>query len=283
MKLAIVTDNTTAIPEEVKNHKDIYVLNIPVIFDNETYYEGLNLSLDEFYQKMANSSELPKTSQPSLTELDELLTDLSVTGYTHVIGLFLAGGISGFWQNIQFLVEEHPDLTVAFPDSKIASVPTGNMISAILSWCQKGDDFDTILKKLYAKIEGTSAYILVDDLNHLVKGGRLSNGSALLGSLLSIKPILRFNDEGKIVVFEKIRTEKKAMKRLVELLNETAKEGEFEFSIINANGQEKAITLKSMLIESGLPDNFYEADFSSVVGAHLGTNAVAVGYSPIIK
>ncbi|EGJ27315.1 DegV family protein [Streptococcus porcinus] len=283
MKLAIVTDNTTAIPEEVKNHKDIYVLNIPVIFDNETYYEGLNLSLDEFYQKMANSSELPKTSQPSLTELDELLTDLSVTGYTHVIGLFLAGGISGFWQNIQFLVEEHPDLTVAFPDSKIASVPTGNMISAILSWCQKGDDFDTILKKLYAKIEGTSAYILVDDLNHLVKGGRLSNGSALLGSLLSIKPILRFNDEGKIVVFEKIRTEKKAMKRLVELLNETAKEGEFEFSIINANGQEKAITLKSMLIESGLPDNFYEADFSSVVGAHLGTNAVAIGYSPIIK
>lgn len=283
MKLAIVTDNTTAIPEEVTNHKDIYVLNIPVIFDNEPYYEGLNLSLDEFYQKMANSSELPKTSQPSLTELDELLTDLSVTGYTHVIGLFLAGGISGFWQNIQFLVEEHPDLTVAFPDSKIASVPTGNMISAILDWCQKGDDFDTILKKLHAKIEGTSAYILVDDLNHLVKGGRLSNGSALLGSLLSIKPILRFNEEGKIVVFEKIRTEKKAMKRLVELLNETAKEGEFEFSIINANGQEKAKALKDMLIESGLPDNFYEANFSSVVGAHLGTNAVAVGYSPIIK
>lgn len=209
MKLAIVTDNTTAIPEEVTNHKDIYVLNIPVIFDNEPYYEGLNLSLDEFYQKMANSSELPKTSQPSLTELDELLTELSVTGYTHVIGLFLAGGISGFWQNIQFLVEEHPDLTVAFPDSKIASVPTGNMISAILDWCQKGDDFDTILKKLHTKIEGTSAYILVDDLNHLVKGGRLSNGSALLGSLLSIKPILRFNEEGKIVVFEKIRTEKK--------------------------------------------------------------------------
>ncbi|VTS13921.1 DegV family protein [Streptococcus pseudoporcinus] len=283
MKLAIVTDNTTAIPEEVKNHKDIYVLNIPVIFDNEPYYEGLNLSLDEFYQKMANSSELPKTSQPSLTELDELLTDLSVTGYTHVIGLFLAGGISGFWQNIQFLVEEHPDLTVAFPDSKIASVPTGNMISAILDWCQKGDDFDIILKKLHAKIEGTSAYILVDDLNHLVKGGRLSNGSALLGSLLSIKPILRFNEEGKIVVFEKIRTEKKAMKRLVELLNETAKEGEFEFSIINANGQEKAKALKDMLIESGLSDNFYEANFSSVVGAHLGTNAVAVGYSPIIK
>lgn len=73
------------------------------------------------------------------------------------------------------------------------------------------------------------------------------------------------------------------MKRLVELLNETAKEGEFEFSIINANGQEKAKVLKDMLIESGLPDNFYEANFSSVVGAHLGTNAVAVGYSPIIK
>ncbi|MGT2957544.1 EDD domain protein [Streptococcus bovimastitidis] len=283
MKLAIVTDNTTAIPEPLQNHDDLYVLNIPVIIDNETYYEGINMSLDEFYQKMSESQELPKTSQPSLTELDEILSDIHASGYTHVIGLFLAGGISGFWQNIQFLIDEHPELTIAFPDSKIASVPTGNMIESIMKWNDNGDSFETILSKLHTKIDGTSAYILVDDLNHLVKGGRLSNGSALLGNLLSIKPILNFNDEGKIVVFEKIRTEKKAMKRLVDLLNEKAKEGDFEFSIINANGAKKAATLKDLLLESGLSDCFTEANFSSVVGAHLGSNAVAIGYSPIIE
>lgn len=283
MKLAIITDNTTAIPAELSGHKDIFVLNIPVIIENETYYEGINLSLEDFYQMMSQSEDLPKTSQPSLSELDELLTDLSANDYTHVIGLFLAGGISGFWQNIQFLVEEHPDLTIAFPDSKIASVPVGNMIASILNWQKNGLDFEQLLSKLQQKIDGTSAFILVDDLNHLVKGGRLSNGSALIGNLLSIKPILYFDDQGKIVVYEKIRTEKKAMKKMVELLNEQAAKGDFEFSIINANASEKAQQLKEMLVESGMPDTFIKSHFSAVVGTHLGSNAVALGFSPIIK
>lgn len=83
--------------------------------------------------------------------------------------------------------------------------------------------FENILKKLEKQVENTTAYILVDDLNHLVKGGRLSNGSAILGNILSIKPILHFNAEGKIVVFEKVRTEKKAKKRLVALAEDIVK------------------------------------------------------------
>ena len=78
------------------------------------------------------------------------------------------------------------------------------------------------------QIDGTSAYIMVDDLNHLVKGGRLSNGAAILGNLLSIKPILHFNDEGVIEVFEKVRTEKKAMKRLVEIVVSDIADGHYQ-------------------------------------------------------
>lgn len=216
MKLAVITDSTAALPTDLKQDEAIFSLDIPVIIDGETYFEGRNLTIDDFYQKMATSQELPKTSQPSLSELDELLGLLSAKGYTHVIGLFLAGGISGFWQNIQFLVEEHPDLVIAFPDSKITSAPLGSMVKNVLDWSRQGKTFQEILDQLQKQIDGTTAFIMVDDLNHLVKGGRLSNGSALLGNLLSIKPILYFDDEGKIVVYEKVRTEKKAMKRLVE-------------------------------------------------------------------
>ncbi|MGT2887428.1 DegV family protein [Streptococcus didelphis] len=283
MKLAVITDNTAAIPDNIALHQDLYVLNIPIMIEGETYYEGVNISLAEFYSKMALSKELPKTSQPSLVELDNLLSQLSTEGYTHVIGLFLAGGISGFWQNIQFLIGEHPELTIAFPDSKIASVPVGNMIASIFKWHEDDLLFQDILSRLETKINGTSAYILVDDLNHLVKGGRLSNGSALLGNLLSIKPILQFDEEGKIVVFEKVRTDKKAMKRLVDLLNEQHAKDEYDFSIINANGSDKAAYLKQLLIESGLPDQFTEADFSAVIGTHLGSNAVGIGFTPKVK
>ena len=77
----------------------------------------------------------------------------------------------------------------------------GAMVRNVLHWSAQGMSFENILKKLEEQVGQTTAYILVDDLNHLVKGGRLSNGSAILGNLLSIKPILNFNDEGKIVVF----------------------------------------------------------------------------------
>ncbi len=115
------------------------------------------------------------------------------------------------------MIEDHAKLKVAFHETKITAAPMGAMVRNVLHWSEQGMSFENILKKLEEQVENTTAYILVDDLNHLVKGGRLSNGSAILGNILSIKPILHFNAEGKIVVFEKVRTEKKVMKRLVAL------------------------------------------------------------------
>ncbi|WP_159796366.1 DegV family protein [Streptococcus halichoeri] len=280
MNLAVITDNTAALPDCIQGHPDLFVIDFPIMMNGQTYYEGHNLERDDFYQAMANSSELPKTSQPALTELDDLLHQLEDKGYTHVIGLFLAGGISGFWQNIQFLVEEHPQLTIAFPDSKIASVPVGLMIRNVLNWAQNDLHFTQIVTLLQDQIERTTAFIVVDDLNHLVKGGRLSNGSALLGSLLSIKPILYFDDEGKIVVYEKVRTEKKALKRIVELVKAFAQTGDYEFSIIGANADEKVAALHHLLLENGFADQFELVQFSAVVGVHLGPGAIGIGVTP---
>ena len=211
MKLAVITDTTAVLSDDIKQKENLFILDIPITFEGETYVEGKNLSLDEFYHRMAHSPTLPHTSQPSLAKLDEILTQLVSDGYTHVIGLFLSSGISGFWQNIQFFIEDHPELTIAFPDSKITSAPLGCMVKNLLKWGEEELAFEAILEKLQQQIDGTGAFIMVDDLNHLVKGGRLSNGSALIGNLLSIKPILYFND-GTIEVFEKVRTEKKAIK-----------------------------------------------------------------------
>ncbi|MGT2801248.1 EDD domain protein, DegV family [Streptococcus henryi] len=282
MKLAVITDTTAVLSEELKARKDLFVLDIPITIDGQSYVEGKTLSLDDFYDKMASSPDLPKTSQPSLAELDELLTKLSAEGYTHVIGLFLSSGISGFWQNIQFLIEEYSNLTVAFPDSKITSAPLGSMVKSVFAWSSQGDDFETILDKINQQIEGTSAFIMVDDLDHLVKGGRLSNGSALLGNLLSIKPILYFNEEGKIVVFEKVRTEKKAIKRLVDVLEEVTSDRDYEIYIIHSKAEEKAQQFYDLLSEQGHTENLEIVTFDGVIATHLGAGAVAFGFTPII-
>lgn len=281
MKLAVITDSSAYLKPEVFENENLFILDIPVFIDGKTYVEGKNLTAEEFYQKMALSAELPKTSQPSIAELEDLLSTLSGNGYTHVLGLFLSSGISGFYQNIQFLKGEFPQLEIAFPDSKITSAPLGIMVQSALNWAEAGLDFNEILRRINVQIDGTSAFIMVDDLNHLVKGGRLSNGAAILGNLLSIKPILYFNHHGVIEVFEKIRTEKKATKRLIELVEERTSSGKYEIIVIHANAVDKAETLRQSLLESNISAEVSLATFGSVIGTHLGEGSIALGYIPL--
>lgn len=282
MKLAVITDSSAFLPDSLRGNDHLFVLDIPVVIAGETYVEGKNLTASEFYEKMAAADDLPKTSQPSVAELEDTLTRLASEDYTHVLGLFLSSGISGFYQNIQYLKDEFPDLKIAFPDSKITSAPLGLMVENALTWAAEGQDFEEILLKIQRQIDGTSAFIMVDDLNHLVKGGRLSNGAAILGNLLSIKPILYFNDAGVIEVFEKIRTEKKAIKRLIEVVEEKTASASYQIIVIHGNAEEKAESLRQQLIEAGIADDISLATFGSVIGTHLGEGSVALAYIPLV-
>ena len=282
MKLAVITDSSAFLPDSLRGNDHFFVLDIPVVIAGETYVEGKNLTASEFYEKMAAADDLPKTSQPSVAELEETLTRLASEDYTHVLGLFLSSGISGFYQNIQYLKDEFPDLKIAFPDSKITSAPLGLMVENALTWAAEGQDFEEILIKIQRQIDGTSAFIMVDDLNHLVKGGRLSNGAAILGNLLSIKPILYFNAAGVIEVFEKIRTEKKAIKRLIEVVEEKTVSASYQVMVIHGNAEEKAESLRQQLIAAGIADDISLATFGSVIGTHLGEGSVALAYIPLV-
>ncbi|VKV91978.1 DegV family protein [Streptococcus pneumoniae] len=282
MKLAVFTDSSAYLSAETLQREDLFVLDIPVNIDGEEYVEGINLSAEEFYQKMAQASELPKTSQPSIAKLDEILTSLKEQGYTHALGLFLSSGISGFYQNIQYMVDDYEGLTIAFPDTLITSAPLGIMVESVFNWRDQGDDFASIQDKLAIQISRTSAFIMVDDLDHLVKGGRLSNGAAILGNLLSIKPILYFNDQGVIEVYEKVRTEKKATKRLIEIIKETTASGQYRVIVIHGNDPEKAEELRQHLLDFGLGSDVSLATFGSVIGTHLGAGSIALGYIPVI-
>ena len=282
MKLAVITDSSAFLQAETLRKEDLFVLDIPVNIDGQEYVEGVNLTAQEFYEKMASASELPKTSQPSIAKLDEILSSLKDKGYTHALGLFLSSGISGFYQNIQYMKDEFEGLTIAFPDTRITSAPLGYMAESVFKWAEQGDGFESILDKVTEQIENTSAFIMVDDLDHLVKGGRLSNGAAILGNLLSIKPILYFNDQGVIEVYEKVRTEKKATKRLVEIVKEATANGNYQITVIHGNAPQKAADLRQLLIDGGVATDVSIATFGSVIGTHLGEGSIALGYTPIV-
>jgi EDD domain protein, DegV family len=274
MKLAIVTDSTAFLPERIRTHPDLFVIPIPVILDGKIYNEGIDIEADEYYGLLKNSQEFPTTSQPALGEALELYQDIAAKGYDTVISIHLSMGISGFVRNLQAIVDEVAGLTIIPYDSKITSMPMGHMVEAALNLSET-HDLDAILAHLDIIRDNTNAYMIVEDLNNLVRGGRLTNGAAIVAGLLKIKPVLTF-DEGKIILFEKIRSSKKAFKRAEEILGQRqeAINRPVKMYVIHANNLEVAIEEKEKLAQLYPGVEIEIGHFGPVIGTHLGEKAI---------
>lgn len=278
MKLAIVTDSTAYLNERTRNHKDLFIIPIPVIIDGEPFEEGVDIGYEEFYQKLKNSKDFPKTSQPVLGEVYELYRSIKEQGYDTVISIHLSEGISGFVRTLTAIKDDIEGLQVIPYDSKITSVPMGYMVEKALEMSDQGKPLDDVLAAVDQIRDTTNAYIIVDDLDNLVRGGRLTNGAAIIGGLLKIKPILTFED-GKIVLAEKIRSLKKALQRTEEIIEERRQENESELRIyvIHGNNPELAQQEYEKLREK-YPDATIDiGTFGPVIGNHLGDKAIALG------
>lgn len=281
MKLAVVTDSSAVLPEEIQQHPDLFVIPIPVIIDGKSYNEGQDLEADAFYDMLNTSKEFPKTSQPVLGEVLALYDELQQKGFDTIISIHLSGGISGFVSTLEAIKDDFSDLTILPFDSKITSMPMGNMVKATLDMNDAGAGLPEIKQRLEFIRDNVYAYLIVDDLNNLVRGGRLTNGAALLGGLLKIKPILTFV-EGKIVLFEKIRSSKKAFARAEDIVGQKAAaiNQPVQFFVIHANNLEVA-KLEKVKLQEKYPDaQITIGHFGPVIGTHLGEKAIGIAISP---
>lgn len=281
MKLAVVTDSSAVLPEDIQQHPDLFVIPIPVIIDGKSYSEGQDIEADAFYEMLNTSKEFPKTSQPVLGEVLALYDDLQKQGYDTVISIHLSAGISGFVSTLEAIKDDFSGLKIIPFDSRITSMPMGNMVKATLDMNDTGASLAEIKERLAFIRDNVYAYLIVDDLNNLVRGGRLTNGAALLGGLLKIKPILTFV-EGKIVLFEKIRSSKKAFARAEDIVGQKAAaiDQPVQFFVIHANNLEVAKIEKAKLQEKYPEAQITIGHFGPVIGTHLGEKAIGIAISP---
>lgn len=278
MKLAIVTDSSAYLNERIKDHKDLFIIPIPVVIDGQPFEEGVNIQEDEFYRLLNQSQEFPTTSQPVLGEVISLYQDIQAKGYDTILSIHLSEGISGFVRTLHTIKDELKGLTIVPYDSTITSVPMGYMVEKALELKDQGNNLDEIIAGVDRIRDTTNAYIIVDDLNNLVRGGRLTNGAAIIGGLLKIKPVLTFTD-GKIVLYEKIRSLKKALQRTEEIIGQHRQDSaeELRLYVIHANNLELA-QVEYDKLKHQYPDAVIEiGSFGPVIGTHLGDKAVALG------
>ncbi|XZF76267.1 DegV family protein [Bacillus sp. AL-1R] len=277
MRTAIVTDSTSYIQKEVRDSLDIHMLPLNVIFGDASYQEEVEITAEQFFLKVREQKELPKTSQPAYGMIIEKLEQLSKE-YEAVVVITLSSGISGTYQSIVSASSMIDNLEVFAYDSEISCMVQGFYVIEAAKMAKKGARPTEIVERLDEIKQSANAYFMVFDLDHLQRGGRLSSAQAFVGSLLQVKPILTFVDK-KIVAFEKIRTEKKAMKRITDLFGEVASKGEkMKAVVIHSNREEDAKKLAQQLSETYPNVEIEISYFGPVIGTHLGEDALGLGW-----
>lgn len=275
MKTAIVTDSTAYIPKEVREKYNIYMIPLTVFLGSEVYEEEKELTASEFYEAV-RKMDLPTTSQPSIGKFVELFEELS-KNYDEVISVHLSSGISGTYQGAITAGDMVEGIKVFAFDTEISCMVQGFYAIEAAKLAQQGKSAAEIIPILDELKQTSNAYFMVDDLSNLQRGGRLSSAQAIIGSLLQVKPLLHFKDK-IIVPFEKIRTKKRAMRRIVELLREETNGDSYYAAIIHANREEEAKEWKAELEQEFPNIEFSLSYFGAVIGTHLGEGSMGLGW-----
>lgn len=270
-KIAWVTDSVSCITPQDSLENNIHIIPLSIIFNEKVYKDGEDLTYEEFYSMLSKSSKTPTTSQPSVGEFVELYTKLKEE-YEFGIAVHVTSKVSGTY-NTSIMAAEIAGFPMAHIDSKIGAKAQEYIILEGIKLEEKGKSIKEIVQHLNHLSNSVRGLAVVGSLEQLHKGGRVSGASLLIGNLLQIKPILSFNN-GALEPLEKVRTVKKAEKRIVELfLNSFTHKKVQGVSICHSNNIPQATRLKEYIeaISSKITLNI--GDLSPVISAHVGESS----------
>lgn len=277
-KIAIVTDSTAVMGEELlQENKDLYTVPLQILFgEDEVYRDGIDLTSEAFFEKVKKTEHLPTTSQPSVGTVLDLFEELVQT-YDEILYITISSHISGTYNTGLLAARQLSDKKIEVFDSLHTSVIQRIYVEEALKLAKEGTKVDSIIKHLTKLRDQSEIYLVVDDLRHLGRTGRVNNMGAIVGALLKIKPILHFED-GYINLNRKVRTLKKAYLEVISIMLEANLKENDKILIAHANGLENAILIQDS-IRSILPNKEIEiCTLSPVISVHTGPNTVGVGW-----
>ncbi|MBJ9988316.1 DegV family protein [Paenibacillus sp. S28] len=218
----IVTDSTADIPEDIAKQHDIHVVPLRLMFGEDTFEDGVDISAEVFYKRLVQSEQLPTTSQASPADYMQVYQEI-MNEYpgSPIISIHISSGLSGTYQSATIaksMLEGDPDITIV--DSKSASYGFGLLVVHAARLAAEGRTAEEIVRSVEEVRRQRKLYFLVDTLEYLQKGGRIGKAAAMIGNLLNIKPILSIDEEGIIYAVEKVRGRKKALARILERFRE---------------------------------------------------------------
>lgn len=279
-KIKIVIDTAADMPLELIEKYDFGVLRFMSIFGDKSYATGKDITNAEFYEMLDKSKKIPTTSQTPYMDMYEYLLDAGKNNDT-VIYFTISSHASGQNHTANMIVEEikeeNPDLDIRIVDTENFSLHIAQAAICAAELAKEDLDVDEIIKRSLERLNSFKAYLLVDDMKYLEKGGRIKKSTAVVGSLLDIKPILTIKD-GLVAFEDKLRGKKKVLDKLIAKMeeDESFDEKRAEFMVIHSDA-EAGEELKEKLEENyGEGCVTLVSEFGPIVGTHVGRGAAAV-------
>lgn len=277
MGIRIVIDSTSDVTDEIIKKYNLKVVPLTVNFEKESYLDKIELSTKEFFEKLAAADKLPTTTLVSPGAFVEAFSEILLEG-DQVLGLFLASEFSGTYDSARMAKDMIGSGDIHIIDTRSVCLGSFALILEAIELVEQNkaiEDIVEILEKLREKIIAVAA---LDTLKYLEKGGRLSKGQAVVGSLLNVKPIIAIVD-GKIQVIEKIRGKNKAVK----WFDEWIKKNNYDLSdktvlLFHGRAYEQLKLLRETIEEKYKIKNIIEQEIGAVIGTHAGPGVLGIGF-----
>ena len=272
-RVAIVTDSTADLtPDQLATH-GITMVPLNVHFGDETFQDQVEISTDQFMDRLASASTLPTTSQPSAGQFEQAFRDLA-NDHDAIVAVLLSSKLSGTVQSATIAAEAVTEtIPVVVVDSLNASLGLGFQAMRAAALRDEGHETTTIGDRLREEVTSYHLLFFVETLEHLRRGGRIGKAATMVGSLLQLRPLLRV-DEGLVVPFERTRTRGKALNALVDFAK--GLNGVDVAAALYNTTPDDAATLAGQ-IQALVPEHeVLVAQFSPVLGTHVGPGAVGL-------
>jgi DegV family protein with EDD domain len=278
-KVAILTDSTAYLPSELMHEFDISSVPLEIVWGQETFEDGVDLSPHDFYERLKTSKILPSTSQPSIGKIQASLSALQQQN-CDVLGIFLSSKLSGTYQAAFQAKELLIDRTnVDILDSRMTTLAMGFQILGAARAAEQGASLNECRRVAEQVFQNSGVYFMVDTLEFLYRGGRIGRAQRFLGTTFGTKPIL-YMHEGKIDSLERVRTKRLALDRLVDLVEEKCSgKSSIRLASVHANAPEDARALLDKASQRLEPVEKMMSDLSPVIGTHVGPGTVALAYA----
>lgn len=279
MAIKIVTDSTSYIPEELIKKYDISIVSLSISFGNESFME-VDVDNDTFYKKLDEYDKIPTSSQPSIQEIYKVF-EKHVKNNDEVVGIFISSQMSGTYSTAclvkNMILEDYKDAKIKIIDSKSNSMQLGFACLAACEAARYEKDIEKVVEAANENIKRSRFIFSPDTLSYLKKGGRIGGASALIGSLLKIKPILTVV-EGKTEILSKVRTSKRAIQTIMNTFMEDIKNfGLGDVIIHHINCEERAKKI-AHLLEENIGKVVKICAIGPVIGTHVGPGALGLAY-----